>query len=100
LKKKKWIPALNRFKTIITKYNRTIYTEEALHRLVEINYRLGLVEESRKYASTLGYNYQSSDWYKNTYKVFNKDYRDGIKVLQKDKSKKLRVIKKFKGLFE
>ncbi len=100
LKKKKWIPALNRFKTIITKYNRTIYTEEALHRLVEINYRLGLVEESRKYASTLGYNYQSSDWYKNTYKVFNKDYRDGIKVLQKDKSKKLRVIKKFEGLFE
>ena len=100
LKKKKWIPALNRFKTIITEYNTTIYTEEALHRLVEINYRLGLVEESRKYASTLGYNYQSSDWYKNTYNVFNKDYRDSIKELQKDKRKKLGVIKKFKGLFQ
>ena len=100
LKKKKWIPALNRFKTIITEYNTTIYTEEALHRLVEINYRLGLVEESRKYASTLGYNYQSSDWYKNTYKVFNKNYRDGIKELQKDKKKKIGLLKRFKSLFE
>ena len=100
LNKTKWIPALNRFKTVIIKYNTTIYTEEALHRLVEINYRLGLIEESKKYANTLGYNYQSSDWYKNTYKVFNKNYRDGIKQLQKDKKKKKGLIKKFKGLFD
>jgi outer membrane protein assembly factor BamD len=100
LNKTKWIPAINRFKTVINEYNTTIYTEEALHRLVEINYRLGLMEESRKYASTLGYNYQSSDWYKNTYKLFNKDYRNGIKELQKDKKNKTRLIKKFKGLFE
>ena len=100
LKKTKWIPALNRFKTVVKDYNTTIYTEEALHRLVEINYRLGLIEESKKYANTLGYNYQSSDWYKNSYKVFNKDYRDGIKELQKDKKKKMGLIKRFKGLFE
>tara|TARA_B110000027_G_scaffold80075_1_gene85268 strand:+ start:3614 stop:4462 length:849 start_codon:yes stop_codon:yes gene_type:complete len=100
LNKAKWIPALNRFKTVVIKYNTTIYTEEALHRLVEINYRLGLIEESKKYANTLGYNYQSSDWYKNSYKVFNKDYRDGIKELKKDKKKKLGFMKKFKGLFE
>ena len=100
LNKTKWIPALNRFKTVVNEYNTTIYTEEALHRLVEINYRLGLIAESKKYASTLGYNYQSSDWYKNTYEVFNKDYRDGIKELQKDKKKKIGLIKKFKGLFE
>jgi len=100
LNKTKWIPALNRFKTIITEYNTTIYTEEALHRLVEINYRLGLIEESKKYANTLGYNYQSSEWYKNTYKVFNKNYRDGVKELQKDKKKKTGLIKRFKGLFE
>jgi|TARA_B100000787_G_scaffold146270_1_gene116813 outer membrane protein assembly factor BamD len=100
LNKEKWIPALNRFKTVVQKYNTTIYTEEALHRLVEINYRLGLIEESKKYANTLGYNYQSSGWYKNSYKIFNKDYRDGIKELQKDKKKKLSFIKKFKGLFE
>ena len=100
LKKTKWIPALNRFKTVIKDYNTTIYTEEALHRLVEINYRLGLIDESKKYASTLGYNYQSSDWYRNSYKVFNKNYRDGVKELQKDKKKKTGLIKKFKGLFE
>ena len=100
LKKTKWIPALNRFKTVVNDYNTTIYTEEALHRLVEINYRLGLIEESKKYANTLGYNYKSSDWYKNTYKVFNKNYRDGIKELQKDKKKKIGLIKRFKGLFE
>ena len=100
LKKNKWIPALNRFKTVLNDYDTTIYSEEALHRLVEINYRLGLIDESKKYANTLGYNYQSSDWYKNTYKVFNKDYREGIKELQKDKKKKTGLIKRFKGLFE
>jgi outer membrane protein assembly factor BamD len=100
LNKTKWIPALNRYKTVVTEYNTTIYTEEALHRLVEINYRLGLIEESKKYANTLGYNYQSSDWYKNTYKVFNKNYRDGVKEVQKDKKKKIGLIKRFKGLFE
>ena len=100
LNKTKWIPALNRFKTVLNEYNTTIYTEEALHRLVEINYRLGLIEESKKYAMILGYNYQSSDWYKNTYKVFNKNYKDGIKELQKDKKKKIGLLKRFKGLFE
>jgi len=98
--KTKWIPALNRFKTVVNEYSTTIYTEEALHRLVEINYRLGLIEESKKYASILGYNYQSSDWYKNSYKLFNKNYRDSLKELKKDKKKKINLIKRFKGLFE
>ena len=98
LDRSKWIPALNRYKKVVSEYNTTIYTEEALHRLVEINFRLGLVDESKKYSNTLGYNYQSSEWYKNTYKVFNKKYRDGVKELQKDKKKGL--IKGFKGLFE
>ena len=91
LNKTKWIPALNRFKTVIKDYNTTIYVEEALHRLVEIYYYLGLVEESKKYANTLGYNYQSSDWYKNTYKIFNAKYRDGIKELKKDKKTKKKI---------
>ena len=98
LERSKWIPALNRFKKVVSEYNTTIYAEEALHRLVEINFRLGLIEESKKYAATLGYNYQSSDWYKNSYKVFNKNYKDGVKELKKDQKKGL--IKKFKGLFE
>ncbi len=100
LNKTKWIPALNRFKTVVNEYNTTIYTEEALHRLVEINYRLGLINESKKYASTLGYNYQSSDWYKNSYKVFNKDYRDGLKELKKNTKQKKGIIKKFTSLFK
>ena len=100
LNKAKWIPALNRFKTVINEYDTTVYTEEALHRLVEINYRLGLIEESKKYANTLGYNYQSSDWYENTYKIFNKNYKDGIKELHKDKKRKLGLIKSIKGLLE
>jgi len=100
LNKNKWIPALNRFKTVINKYNTTIYTEEALHRMVEINYKLGLIEESKKYANTLGYNYQSSGWYKNSYKVFNKNYIDEIEVLKKDKKKKIKLLKRFKGLFD
>ena len=100
LKKNNWIPALNRYKTVISNFNTTIYTEEALHRLVEINYRLGLIDESKKYANTLGYNYESSDWYKNSYRVFNRNYKDSIKELKKDKKKKTGLIKKQKGLFE
>ena len=100
LKKTKWIPAINRFKTVIEVYDTTIYTEEALHRLVEINYRLGLIEESKKYANILGYNYKSSDWYRKSYKVFNKDYMDSVQKIQKDKKYKKKLIKKFKGLFD
>ena len=100
LNKTKWIPALNRFKTVINEYNTTIYTEEALHRVVEINYRLGLINESKQYANILGYNYQSSEWYKNSYTIFNKDYRDTIKEVQKDKKKKISLMNRFKGLFE
>ena len=95
-----YLNCLNRFKTVVEEYSTTIYTEEALHRLVEINYRLGLMEESKKYANTLGYNYQSSDWYKNTYNVFNKNYRNGIRELKKDKKNKKGLIKKLKILFE
>ena len=97
LKKSKWIAAINRFKIVIDEYDNSIYAEEAIHRLVEIYYKIGLVEESKKYASLLGYNYQSGDWYKATYKIFNKDY----KTIKKNKIKKDKegIIKKFKKLF-
>ena len=74
IKTEKWIPALNRLKVVVEKYDRTIFIEEALHRLVEVNYKLGLIEESKQAASILGYNYQSSEWYEKSYKVFNKKY--------------------------
>ncbi len=97
-KKNKWIAAINRYKNIIENYERTIYVEEALHRLVEINYKIGLIDESKKYANLLGYNYQSSEWYKKSYKVFNKNYKDiSAKKLKKNKKG---VIDKFKKLFD
>ena len=97
IKKEKWIAAINRFKIIIDDYNQTIFVEEALHRLVEINYKLGLIEESQKYANVLGYNYLSSEWYKKSYKVFNKDYSSKIQKPTKDKTS---VLDKFKKLFD
>ena len=87
--KKKWIPAINRFRTVIDEYETTIYSEEALHRLVEVYYIIGLENESQKYAKTLGYNYQSSKWYKESYRIFNKDYIIEKKVKNKTKRKKL-----------
>ena len=105
LKSKKWIPAINRFKTILKNYETTVYIEEALYRLVEINYKLGLIEESKKYANLLGYNYNSSKWYKASYKIFNEDYvyddKKVKKLKQKDKRKILSKFKaKFKTIFE
>ena len=97
--KKKWIPAINRFRVVIDKYDTTIYAEEALHRLVEVHYTLGLVEEAKKYANLLGYNYQSSEWYKKTYGFFDKTYEKN-RLKQEKKSKENIIKRKFKSLFE
>ncbi len=98
IKKGKWIAAINRFTTVIEVYDETVFVEEALHRLVEINYKLGLLDESEKYANILGYNYLSSKWYKRSYKVFNKDYSSQVqKPIKKDKKG---VLDKFKKLFD
>ena len=99
LKKRKWIPAINRYKKVVEDYSTTIYVEEALHRLVEIHYRIGLKQESEKYAKLLGYNYQSSEWYKESYKVFNKDYKIEKKIVKKKRKKGL-IWRKFKSLFK
>ena len=96
--REKWIPAINRFKTVINDYDTTIYVEEALHRLVELHYKLGLVDESKKYASLLGYNYQSGEWYEESYKILNKDY---VKISKKENSEKERsILQKFKDLLK
>ena len=97
---KKWIPAINRFRIIIDDYETTIYTEEALHRLVEVYYTIGLINEAKKYASLLGYNYQSSQWYEKSYSVFNKLYEQNKKkMIDKEKKKDRSILKKFKSLF-
>ena len=94
--KKKWIAAIKRFRNVTDDYNTTIYVEEALHRLVELYYILGLETEAGKYANLLGYNYQSSEWYERTYIVFNNNYKEK----KKNEEKKNSVLKKIKSLFE
>tara|TARA_B100001063_G_C16711754_1_gene528397 strand:- start:60 stop:899 length:840 start_codon:yes stop_codon:yes gene_type:complete len=97
IKKGKWIAAINRFKVVTENYDQTVFIEEALHRLVEINYKLGLTDESQKFAKILGYNYLSSEWYKKSYKIFNQEY-----AVQKEptiKKDKKGVLQQFKKLF-
>tara|TARA_Y100001958_G_C20809088_1_gene268954 strand:- start:277 stop:588 length:312 start_codon:yes stop_codon:yes gene_type:complete len=94
MKKKKWIAAINRFKNVVNEYEQTSFIDEALHRLVELHYKLGLLEESQKYASLLGYNYQSSEWYSKSYKIFNKNYKSKLEI----KREKDGILQKFKKL--
>ena len=70
----KWVPAINRLKLILEKYDETVFVEEALFRLVEIHHYLGLDDEAKSYAKILGYNYNSSEWFAKSYKILNKDY--------------------------
>jgi len=94
MKKKKWIAAINRFKNVVNLYQETSFIDEALHRLVELHYKLGLIEESQKYASLLGYNYQSSEWYSKSYKIFNQSYKSKLEI----KKEKEGIFRKFKKL--
>ena len=95
IEKQKWIPAINRYKTILENYDDTIYVEEAIHRLVEIHYKVGLIDESKKYANLLGYNYQSGEWYEKSYKIFNKNYeKPKIKTAKNKKT----IIQRLRSL--
>jgi len=95
IEKEKWIPAINRYKTILENYDDTIYVEEAIHRLVEIHYKVGLIDESKKYANLLGYNYQSGEWYEKSYKIFNKNYeKPKIKTAKNKKT----IIQRLRSL--
>ena len=98
IQKEKWIAAINRFRTVIDLYDTTIYSEEALHRLVEIHYYLGLKKEAERYANLLGYNYQSSEWYKKSYSIFNLTYEQNRKQLVKKNKKSKKIIEKIKSL--
>ena len=96
--KEKWIAAINRFREVVDEYETTIYTEEALHRLVEIYYIIGLKEESQRYANLLGYNYQSSEWYKQSYSLFDLTYEKQRKDLIEKNKKSKKLIKTIKSL--
>ena len=97
VQREKWIPAINRLKKIVNDHSTTIFIEEALYRLVELHYKLGLVDEAQKYAVLLGYNYRSSQWYEAGYKILNKDYSTKKIVVEKDKSG---FLQKFKNIFQ
>tara|TARA_B100000676_G_scaffold215165_1_gene211630 strand:+ start:402 stop:1238 length:837 start_codon:yes stop_codon:yes gene_type:complete len=95
IERQKWIPAINRYKIILENYDDTIYVEEAIHRLVEIHYKVGLINESKKYANLLGYNYQSGEWYEKSYKIFNKNYeKPKIKTVKNKKT----IIQRLRSL--
>ena len=97
IKVQKWVPAINRLKIIITDYGRTVFIEEALHRLVEIHYHLGLEDEANSFAAILGYNYNSSEWFKQSYKILNKNYNFKKQdKSQKDKTLFKKIIDKIK----
>ncbi len=98
LDREKWIPAINRYKNIVNEYDTTIFVEEALYRLVELNYKIGLVEEAKKYTALLGYNYQSSDWYERSYKIMNSNYKKT--ELKKDLKEQKSILKKFSDLLK
>ena len=98
LDRDKWIPAMNRYKKIVNEYETTIFIEEALYRLVELNYRLGLLDEAKKYTVLLGYNYQSSKWYERSYKILNAKYKKT--EIRQDLKKQKSLLKKFKELFQ
>ena len=100
----KWIAAINRFKNVLENYETSIYVEEAIYRLAEIHYIIGLEGEARRYATLLGYNYGSSNWYKASYKIFNKDYdlseKEIFSIKERDKKSIFKKFKKrFKNLF-
>ena len=91
----KWVPAINRLKIIVEKYDKTIFIEEALHRLVEIHYHLGLENEAKKYANILGYNYNSGEWFEQSYKLLNKNY-EIKKVIKNDDGLFKKILKKIR----
>ena len=97
VEREKWIPAIKRFKKVVNEYDTTIYVEEALYRLVELHYKLGLINEAERYAKLLGYNYQSSKWYEVSYKMLNKNFEKS-KDIAKDNRET--ILKKFKTLFK
>ena len=97
VEREKWIPAIKRFKIVVKEYETTIYVEEALHRLVELHYKVGLINEARNYATLLGYNYKSSEWYEASYKILNKKY---VRKEINNNDDKENILKKFKNLFK
>ena len=78
LKQKKYLAAMRRYKKVIDDHSESKFTPEALHRLVEIYYSLGMIEDAKKTASVIGYNYPDSKWYRYSYELVGSDNDDKI----------------------
>ena len=78
LKQKKYLAAMKRYKKVIDYHSESKFTPEALHRLVEIYYSLGMIEDAKKTASVIGYNYPDSKWYRYSYELVGSDNNDKI----------------------
>ncbi len=76
LKNKKYLAAMNRYKIVIDNYSQTKFTPEALHRLVEIYYKLGMNIEAEKTASVIGFNYPKSKWYQYSYDLVSENNQE------------------------
>ena len=87
LKNRNYIAALNRFKIVVDSFEITKFTPEALYRMVEAYYQMGMYEESFKTTALLGYNYPDSRWYKNSYNL--------VKQIDDEST----ILRKFRNLF-
>jgi len=77
-KNKKYTASLNRYNIVVNNFSETKFTPEALYRISEIYYSIGMIDESKKTAAILGHNYPKSEWYKFSY--------DNLSKQQKNKS--------------
>ncbi len=69
LERKEYLAAIKRFRLVVEQFSNTRHTEEALARLTEAYFALGLASEAQTAAAVLGTNYPDSDWYKDSYKL-------------------------------
>ncbi len=77
-KNNKYTAALNRYKIVVDNFSETKFTPEALYRMSEIYYSIGMIEESSKTAAILGYNYPDSEWYAYSYDNLTQQEKDSI----------------------
>lgn len=69
LERREYIAAIKRFRYVVENYSNTRHVEEALSRLTEAYYAMGLTSEAQTAAAVLGQNYPDSQWYKDSYKL-------------------------------
>lgn len=71
LRRGQYVAAINRFRSVVDRYQTTTHVPEALHRLTEAYLALGVVQEAERNAAVLGYNFPSSPWYQDSYALLN-----------------------------